>query len=129
MRLLIRIASRWLLAGIFVYSGYTMIENAEGYAKRAVKAIPMLPEEPMIAKGYGATMAVAGGTFALGILPRLSARILALTVIINTYIGHPFWETEKPEDRRPQVIHFLKNAGVLGGLLLYRQAARPPQTD
>ena len=127
--MLVRTASRFLLAGIFVYSGYTMVTNAERYASRAAAAVPMLPDEPLIAKGYGTTMAVAGSTFALGILPRFSARILALTVVVNTYIGHPFWAATKPEDRRPQLIHFLKNAGLLGGLLLYRQAARKPQPD
>jgi len=129
MRMLTRTASRFLLSGIFIYSGYTMFTNAERYAKQAAKAVPMLPEEPMLAKAHGATMAVAGSTFALGILPGLSARILALTLITNTYIGHPFWAATKPEDRRPQLIHFLKNAGLLGGLLLYRQAARKPQPD
>ncbi len=127
MRLLIRTAGRFLLSGIFIYSGYTMWTNAERYAKQAAAAVPMLPEEPMLAKAHGATMAVAGSTFALGILPKLSARILALTLVTNTYIGHPFWKATKPEDRRPQVIHFLKNAGLLGGLLLYRQAARAPR--
>jgi putative oxidoreductase len=128
MRMLIRTASRFLLSGIFVYSGYTMFTNAERYAKQAAAAVPMLPEEPMLAQAHGVTMAVAGSTFALGILPKLSARILALTLITNTYIGHQFWKA-KPEDRRPQVIHFLKNAGLLGGLLLYRQAARASRPD
>lgn len=124
--MLIRAAARFLLSGIFIYSGYTMWTNAERYAKQASAALPMLPEEPMLAKAHGATMVVAGSTFALGILPRFSARILALTLITNTYIGHPFWKA-KPEDRRPQVIHFLKNAGLLGGLVLYRQATRAPK--
>lgn len=71
----------------------------------------------MIAKVHGAAMLGAGATFALGILPKTSARILALTLIPNTFIGHPFWKSEKPEERRPQLVHFLKNVGLLGGLL------------
>jgi uncharacterized membrane protein YphA (DoxX/SURF4 family) len=117
MRTLIRTAARFFLAGIFVYSGYGMIQNAERYAKTAAGAVPMLPEEPMIAKVHGAAMLGAGATFALGILPKTSARILALTLIPNTFIGHPFWKSEKPEERRPQLVHFLKNVGLLGGLL------------
>ena len=96
MRRLFRTAGRFLLAGIFVYSGYNMFNNAERYAKQAAAAVPMLPDEPMIAKVHGATMVVAGATFALGILPKMSARILALTLIPNTIIGHPFWKAEKP---------------------------------
>jgi uncharacterized membrane protein YphA (DoxX/SURF4 family) len=56
-------------------------------------------------------------TLALGILPKTSARLLALTLIPNTFVGHPFWKAQKPEDRRSQLVHFLKNAGLFGGLL------------
>jgi putative oxidoreductase len=117
MRTLIRTAGRFLLAGIFVYSGYGMFKNAEGYAKRASAAVPMLPEDPTIAKVHGAIMMGAGSTLALGFLPKTSARILALTLIPNTIIGHPFWKSETPDERRTQLVHFLKNAGLFGGLL------------
>lgn len=117
MRRLIRTAGRFGLAAIFVYSGYGMFNNAERYAKQVSAALPMVPDDPRIPKAYGAAMMGAGSTFALGILPKMSARILALTLIPNTFIGHPFWKATKAEDRRPQLIHFLKNAGLLGGLL------------
>ena len=94
-----------------------MINHSERYAKLAAAALPMLPEDPRIAKAQGATMMVAGSTLALGILPKMSARVLALTMIPNTLVGHPFWKSEKPEDRRSQLVHFLKNAGLFGGLL------------
>ncbi len=117
MRTLIRTAGRFLLAGIFVYSGYGMFNNAERYAKLASSKLPMMPEDPMIPKVHGAIMMGAGSTFALGILPTMSARILALTLIPNTFVGHAFWKSETPEERRSQLIHLLKNAGLLGGLL------------
>jgi putative oxidoreductase len=122
MGMLTRAAGRALLSGIFVYSGYGMITNAERYAKRAAEAVPMLPDEPMLAKAQGATMMIAGSSLALGILPKLSARMLVLAMIPNTYIGHPFWKA-KPEDRRSQLVHFLKNLGLVGGLL-YISAGR-----
>ena len=56
----------------------------------------MLPEDPKIAKAHGAAMMGAGSTLALGILPKMSARILALTLIPNTFIGHPFWKAKSP---------------------------------
>jgi putative oxidoreductase len=125
--MLTRTAGRTLLAGIFVYSGYGMINNADRYAKQAAKALPMLPEEPMLAKAQGAVMIGAGSTLALGILPKLSARLLALTLITSTYIGHPFWKAEKPEERRPMLIQFLKNAGLFGGLLYISSQKRKQQ--
>jgi putative oxidoreductase len=117
MRTLIRTAGRLCISVIFVYTGYGMINNAERYAKRAADAVPMLPDDPMVARAHGATMMVAGSTLALGILPRMSARILALTMIPNTLIGHPFWKSETPEDRRTQLVQFMKNTGLFGGLL------------
>ena len=117
MRTLVRTAGRYLLSGIFIYSGYGMFNHPEGYAKRVAAALPMLPEDPTIPRVHGAIMMGAGATFALGILPKTSARILALTLIPNTIVGHPFWKSETPEDRRSQIIHFLKNAGLFGGLL------------
>jgi putative oxidoreductase len=117
MRTLIRTAGRFLLSGIFIYSGYGMINHAERYAKQVSTALPMLPEDPMIPKVQGAIMIGAGSTLALGILPKTSARLLALTLIPNTIIGHPFWKSTKPEDRRSQIIQFLKNAGLFGGLI------------
>ncbi len=128
MGMLTRTAARALLSGIFIYSGYGMFNNAERYAKLASEALPMIPDEPKLAKAQGATMLVAGSTLALGILPKLSARLLALTMIANTYVGHPFWKATKPEDRRPQLVHFLKNLGLFGGLL-YISADRRPTAE
>lgn len=117
MRTLIRFAGRLGLSAIFVYAGYGMFNNAERYAKQAAAAVPLLPDDPMIAKVQGGAMMALGSTLALGILPKLSARLLALTLIPNTVIGHPFWKAQKPEDRRSQIIQFLKNLGLFGGLL------------
>ncbi len=132
MRRLFRTAARFLLAGIFMYSGYNMFNHADRYAKQAAAAVPMLPEDPMIPKVHGAIMVGAGATFALGILPKMSARILAVSLIPNTIIGHPFWKAETPEDRRRQIIQFLKNAGLFGGLLYVtadKRTKRTPQAE
>ncbi|MFI5284934.1 MAG: DoxX family protein [Candidatus Dormibacteria bacterium] len=128
MRTLIRTAGRFLLSGIFVYSGYGMLNNSERYAKIAADALPMVPNEPMIAKVQGAAMLVAGTTLALGFMPKTSARVLALTLIPSTIIGHPFWKSEKPDERRASLVHFLKNAGLFGGLL-YISADKRTQRD
>jgi putative oxidoreductase len=129
MGFLTRTAARSMLSGIFIYSGYGMLNDAERYAKVASKALPMLPEEPMLARAHGITMVAAGSLLALGIFPKLAARVLALTLITNTYVGHPFWKAEKPEDRRPQLIHFLKNVGLFGGLLYVSSDKRSQKRD
>jgi hypothetical protein len=36
----------------------------------------------------------------------------------TTLAGHRFWEHEDPKERFGQLSHFLKNLGLLGGLLI-----------
>src|SRR6478752_4000347 len=66
----------------------------------------------------GAVQVGAGITLALGILPRLSALLLAGSLVPTTLAGHRFWEEEEDAARAQQTIQFLKNLGMLGGLLL-----------
>lgn len=36
----------------------------------------------------------------------------------TTVAGHPFWEIDDPAKRSQQRVQFLKNLGILGGLLV-----------
>jgi hypothetical protein len=60
----------------------------------------------------------AGALFATSRAPRTSALVLAATLVPTTVAGHPFWEADDPATRRQQRLHFFKNLGMLGGLLL-----------
>jgi uncharacterized membrane protein YphA (DoxX/SURF4 family) len=42
----------------------------------------------------------------------------------TTAAGHAFWEETDPQRRKQQMIHFLKNASMTGGLLLVAAAKR-----
>jgi uncharacterized membrane protein YphA (DoxX/SURF4 family) len=62
---------------------------------------------------------VAGGILlALGWFPRLAAILLAGSLVPTTLAGHRFWEIDDPADRARQRNQFLKNLGLLGGLIL-----------
>jgi hypothetical protein len=39
-------------------------------------------------------------------------------MVPTTYAGHPFWQEKDPDIRRQQRTHFLKNLGLLGGVML-----------
>jgi len=117
MSRLLRLVARATLSAIFISSGVDLIQNPEGRTKRAADALPGVPELPMIGRIHGATMLTAGTTMALGILPRLSAGVLAASLVPNTYVGHPFWKEEDPGARRGQQVQFLKNLGLFGGLI------------
>lgn len=59
----------------------------------------------------------AGLLLATGRLPRVASAALAVTLVPTTIAGHPFWEAEGDE-RRAERTQFLKNASLLGGLIL-----------
>jgi uncharacterized membrane protein YphA (DoxX/SURF4 family) len=114
-----------MLAAIFVTSGLDALRHPAARAETAgplVKALagPLnLPDDvELMVRANGATMLAAGTMLGLGKFPRLAALALASTLAPTTYAGHAFWTVEDPAARAQQKIHFLKNLGLLGGVLL-----------
>ena len=81
--------------------------------------VPVLPQDAeKLVRINGAVMVGAGTLMALGKLRRLAALALIGSIIPTTYAGHRFWEEEDEATKAQQRIHFLKNLGLLGGLIL-----------
>ena len=76
-----------------------------------------LPKPELAVRANGAAMVVGGAALALNKVPRLAALGLIASMIPTTIAGHPFWELEGA-DRKAQEIHFAKNLGLIGGLVL-----------
>jgi uncharacterized membrane protein YphA (DoxX/SURF4 family) len=121
----VRRIARPLLAATFVSGGVDAYRHPAPRAKAAAPLIDKyapqlgLPNDPeLLVRANGAAMAAAGTLLALGRFPRLSATVLALSIVPATLTGHRFWEVKDPEQRKQQLLHFLKNAGLLGGVLL-----------
>jgi putative oxidoreductase len=107
---------RLLLAGIFVNGGLRTFAHA---AERTGPAEKLgLPNAVQIVRFDSAAKVVGGAAMALGIVPRLAAAGLAASLVPTTLGAHPFWEMEDSRDRSMHLTHFLKNAAILGGLLL-----------
>ncbi|HKN96573.1 MAG TPA: DoxX family protein [Pseudonocardiaceae bacterium] len=122
--------ARPLLASVFVLSGIDIIRNPETRVKTAtpflqsaVEKVGTLPEgvptdpETLVKVSAGVKL-VAGLGLALGKFPRLCALVLALDLLPTTLAAHSYWEHEDPAARQAQRTHFLKNLGLLGGLLI-----------
>lgn len=115
-----------MLAAVFILSGYDTVRQPERVSPLAEPVvsplsdrIPGVPGQPEDAvRLNGGIQLVAGTLLALGWWPRLSALALAGTLVPTTLAGHPFWRVEDKEERTRQRIHFLKNAAMLGGLLI-----------
>lgn len=123
---LVRRLARPMLASIFISGGIDALRNpeskaptAEAVGPKVARKIPYLPEDTtQLVRINAATMIGAGSLLALGKLPRLSALALIGTLVPTTIAGHRFWEIEDSGQRAMQRVHFFKNLGVLGGLLL-----------
>jgi putative oxidoreductase len=122
----VRAAARPMMASIFVIQGYDTLRHPDKYAPQAEsvvqplsKRISAVPEQTEQAvRVNGAVQLVAGSLLAMGRLPRLSALALAATLVPTTVAGHQFWATDDKQEQAEQRIHFLKNAAMLGGLLI-----------
>lgn len=116
-----------MLAAIFVSGGLDTLRNpgpranlAEPIAPSVARAIPIpLPEDSESLVKLDAGVKVVGGLLlALNRLPRLASLLLAGSLVPTTLAGHRFWEVSDPAQRANQQVHFFKNVGLLGGLLL-----------
>ena len=117
--------ARPLLAGMFIYGGLDAFKNPSGKTPRAEKVAPTIADvvgidadTEQLVQLNGAVQVAAGITLALGILPRVSALLLAVSLVPTTLAGHRFWEEEDEAARAQQTVQFLKNAAMMGGLLL-----------
>lgn len=123
---MVRTIARPLLAGIFIAGGLNALQNpgpraeqAKPVVERMASAVRLLPRDPVTAVQLNAALHVgAGGLLAAGVLPRLAALALATSIVPTTLAGHRFWEVQDAAQRAQQQSHFLKNAAILGGLLL-----------
>ncbi len=121
----VRRIARPLLAAVFVDQGLDQFRHPAKQVEAARPvvsslAVPLrLPDDPeLLIRANGAAMATAGTLLAFGRLPRLASTVLALSTVPTTYAAHPFWSEKDPEKRRQTRLHFLKNVGLLGGVLL-----------
>ncbi len=133
MPLLRRIA-RPLLAGIFIHGGIAALRDPKGYADVAApvldKAAPMLdkvtqvapleqpPSNVTLVQIDAGVKIGAGLLLATGKAPRVASAALAASLVPTTLAGHRFWELDDPQARANHQTQFMKNLGLLGGLLL-----------
>jgi putative oxidoreductase len=118
--------ARPLLASIFVVGGWDAFWNPAGKAKKAEAVTEPLAEKAGVngldtetfVRVNGAVQICAGILLAAGKFRRLAALALIGSIVPTTYAGHRFWEESDPTTRNQQKIHFLKNVGLLGGLIL-----------
>lgn len=109
-----RVLARMLLSAIFVGSSQNAIQNAEQMTAPA-EALG-IPEPVQAVRAHGVINLVGGLMMALGFKPRLAAYALAGNLIVTTAGGHRFWEDDDEGAKMNNMVHFMKNLSLLGGL-------------
>ena len=108
------LVGRILLAIVFIPAGFSKIGGFAGTAGYiASKGLP-LPE-------VGAALAiaveiVAGIALLVGWKARWAALVLAVFTLVASVFFHAFWSVP-PEQHMTQYLMFMKNVGIVGGLL------------
>ena len=117
--------ARPLLAGMFVAGGIDAVLHPEAKMKKAeatasrLASLLGLPEDTrLVVQVNGAAQVGAGLLLAAGVFPRPMALSLASSLVPTTLAGHAFWQESDPTTRAAQRTQFLKNASMLGGLIL-----------
>jgi uncharacterized membrane protein YphA (DoxX/SURF4 family) len=132
---LVRAIGRTMLSSYFVLSGIRAIRNpdefvadAQPVADRLVPAIKryapnevadFVPENTATLVRVNGAFQLAGGlAMATGKGRRLGAGLLALSMIPTTLARHPFWTRDDPEQKAHDRQQFVKNVGLLGGVII-----------
>jgi putative oxidoreductase len=127
-----RLLARPMLASMFLVGGANALRHAPALAAKARpvtqkltpladKAVPQapIPSDPVMLVRLNAVAQIGAGlTLATGRAPRISAAVLAATLVPTTAAGHRFWEEEDPAQRSNQRIHFFKNVSMFGALMI-----------
>ncbi|HEX4223314.1 MAG TPA: DoxX family protein, partial [Pseudonocardiaceae bacterium] len=100
------------------------LPQVEPFLRKTVGSIEdslpeQVPTDPATLVRLDAAVKVGAGlALAFGKFPRLAAFALAVGLVPTTLAAHAFWEHEDPQAKGIQQANFLKNMGLLGGLLL-----------
>ncbi len=132
----VRLLARPMLASMFIVGGLDALKNPgpkvpaakdvtdslaetadDLFVSSASPTFAALETEQVI-QANGAAQVLGGLGLASGKFPRMSAALLAGSLVPTTLAGHRFWEETDPAAKTNQLVHFTKNVSMLGGLLL-----------
>jgi uncharacterized membrane protein YphA (DoxX/SURF4 family) len=131
----VRALARPLLSTIFVFQGAKALRDPEPHVAKAKpvadRLVPLIqkvtpaqigdriPESTAnLVRLNGAAQVLGGLALASGKGRRLGAVVLAGSLVPTTLAGHSFWQESDKTVRAAQKVQFMKNLGLMGGLLL-----------
>ena len=119
------VLSRVLVAIIFLVSGLGIISQAAA-AKELVDRGAPAGVVPFLMLCARSLEVVAGFGLAFGIYPRLAAVALLVLLVPATFAAHAFWQVSGTASFTPELLNFLKNTAMVGGLLFIAATKSQP---
>lgn len=105
---------RVLLSAIFILSGVGKLLDFHGTAAfMASKGMTMVP---LFLYAAALIQLLGGLSLLLGFKTRVGAALLLLFLVPTTAIFHDFWNYIDPMEQKLQMIMFMKNLAIAGGL-------------
>lgn len=121
----VRNLARPMLASSFVAAGLDKLKNADDTAqqlspllKEAAASLPFQTDERTLARVIGGTQIGAGVLFGLGKFSRLSATVLTVISLLNTFVEWRSADISTKAGREARRNQLLKNVSLSGGALL-----------
>lgn len=131
----VRALARPLLSTIFIVQGAKALRDPEPHVAKAKpvadRFVPLVKKVTPAQVGdripdstanlvrlNGAAQVLGGVALASGKGSRLAAVVLAGSLVPTTLAGHSFWQESDKAARAAQKVQFMKNLGLMGGLLL-----------
>jgi putative oxidoreductase len=110
------VIARVLMAVIFLLNGLGIVDQSTAAKELAATGIPAALV-PLMMLGARTLEVVAGVALSLGIYPRWAAVGLLVFLVPTTFVAHAFWSAAGTPLFTVQLINFLKNVCMWGGLL------------
>ncbi len=124
----VRTVARGLLAAIFVRSGWDAFNNPDRHVDTAksvtdrlapaLDAVGLPTDTRTLVRLNGAAQMAGGVLLATNTAVRPAALTLIGSLVPTTIAGHDFWAADDPGRKAAHRTQFMKNLGLIGGLLL-----------
>ncbi len=108
---------RLMIAAIFLLSavGQKIPKFSDTAEYMAIEGVPV----PTVMRAGAILFLIAGGlSVAVGFKARIGATLLLVFLLLATYFFHDLWTQEDPMAKQEQMIQFMKNASMMGAMLL-----------
>jgi putative oxidoreductase len=114
------VLARCLLALIFLLNASGMIDQSKPASEMRDRGVPA-SIVPLLMWSGRMLQLVAGLALLCSVRPRVAALALIAFLVPATLTAHPFW-LDHTATRQLQLINFMKNLAMIGGLLFVASA-------